>query len=191
MKPIDHDHPDHRAEGDPEQQDLARRRNAPEQERRRPAERGRQDLAGEPRTERDEGCEECHAISIGPAGLRPACARGRSDCGRVAAIYARQSRPRLPSRRVEVAGEQRRDLPRVRRAVVRVAVVHEDVGVLGLGRDLADLRRPLRQLVARIEVAESLGGRDPLGLPGLACSGRGSGPAPGPMSPRSPAGRCS
>ena len=66
-----HDQPDDRPEGDPEEEDLARRRHAPEQERRGPAERGRQDLAREARSERDGCCEKCHGTSID----RRACAR--------------------------------------------------------------------------------------------------------------------
>ena len=78
MNAGEHDHPDDRAERDPEQEDLAGRRDAAEQERAGPAQRGRQDLAREPRPEGDECCEECHVGSIARLGFRscpsPRCA---------------------------------------------------------------------------------------------------------------------
>ena len=84
-EPGEHDHPDDRAERDPEQEDLPRGGHATEQERAGPAERGRQDLAREPRTESDECCEDCHDRSIAPASLRSCRLRPLARCGGVAA----------------------------------------------------------------------------------------------------------
>ena len=64
-------------------------------------------------------------------------------------------------------GEEGGDLTGVRRAVVRVAVVEHQVDLLRLLGGLADPRHPLRELVPRVEVAEALGRRDALLLPGL------------------------
>ena len=52
--------PDDRSERDPEQEVLPLGRHAPEEERARPAERGHEDLADEPRSEREQRGEDGH-----------------------------------------------------------------------------------------------------------------------------------
>ena len=81
-----------RAERDPEQQDLTRGGDTTEQERARPAERRRQDLAREPRAERDERGEDRHGSSIQCAGLRSCCLDDRPHCGGVATKAAEKRR---------------------------------------------------------------------------------------------------
>ena len=61
--------------------------------------------------------------------------------------------------------EQGGDLARVRRAVVAEAVVHEHERLARLGRRLAHTRDPAPQLVAIVEVAETLGWADAPGFP--------------------------
>ena len=62
----DEHHPDDRAERHAEQQDLARRRHAAEQQGAGPAERGRQDLGRESGAQGDEGGEDGHGRRVGP-----------------------------------------------------------------------------------------------------------------------------
>src|SRR3954469_25240299 len=63
--------------------------------------------------------------------------------------------------------EQLRQHQGVRRAVVRVAVVEEDVDLLRLARDLLDPGHPFLELALVVEVSEALDDRDPGSLPGL------------------------
>src|SRR5215218_1817514 len=65
-------------------------------------------------------------------------------------------------RRRQLVGQHRGELARVRRAVVRVAVVHENVRVLRAARRLEDARDPLLELLAVVQVPEPLDGRAPL-----------------------------
>ena len=61
--------PDDRSERDPEQEVLPLGRHAPEEERARPAERGHEDLADEPRSEREQGGEDGHVRDSASAWL--------------------------------------------------------------------------------------------------------------------------
>ena len=62
------DHPDDGAEGDPQQQELAGLWDPSEQERAGPAQGGRQDLADEPRSEREQRRKDGHGRSLGSRG---------------------------------------------------------------------------------------------------------------------------
>ena len=67
-------------------------RHAPEQERARPAERGRQDLAGEARPEREQGGEDGHgrqrASLSGSRAVRQVAAGGLTAASRLGSMSA-------------------------------------------------------------------------------------------------------
>src|SRR5262249_48670293 len=99
------------------------------------------------------------AASVAPRSI------ARSIPGRGAAENPSWQAPGRSILAEELARQDRRDLAGVRRAVVRVAVVHQDVCVLRVLGDRADLRGPLLELVPGVQVAEPFGGGDALRLP--------------------------
>src|SRR4029079_16349670 len=73
--PDDEGRPDDRSEGDQGEDDLALLRDTPEQQARRPAERGGQDLAGEPAQHAEDPGEEGHQATARSREARRLLAR--------------------------------------------------------------------------------------------------------------------
>ena len=121
-------------------------------------------------TDRRSGREAVREVEAVVARPEAGNEVGLCHAGRIAtssgAVRNRANRPSglLGGLQVE---EHLGELDRVRRAVVGVAVVEQDVHVLRLRGRLAHLRRPVLQLVVVVQVAEPLDGLDVLLLPGL------------------------